>query len=139
MLPSTNSSSDEYEIRWPDPHVHPHRIQETGGQALVSFQSSPSFRCPASQDLGEDDALIVPVIQAGQFNVREEEQHLSHLFACIAAQRASSSSSRPLIDLTSGYFGLYRPYQDLILNSHADCSIVCASPEVSYPALYVYL
>jgi len=32
------------------------------------------------------------------------------------------------MNLTSGYFGLYKPYQDLILRSSINCHIIAASP-----------
>ena len=31
---------------------------------------------------------------------------------------------------TSGYFGLYKPYQDMILKSPAACEVIAASPKV---------
>ncbi len=42
----------------------------------------------------------------------------------------SSQSGGPLIDLTSGYFGLYKNYRDLVLKSEASCRIIAASPKV---------
>ena len=42
-----------------------------------------------------------------------------------------SIKRRPLLDLTSGYFSLYTPYQNLILNAtNLDCRIVASSPKV---------
>ena len=37
---------------------------------------------------------------------------------------------RPLVDLTSGYFGLYEPYQELILASDVETRIIAAGPKV---------
>lgn len=73
--------------------------------------------------------LVFPVIQGGQFNIREEEQCLSMLFDHLAKMPASASF-KPSMDLTSGYFGLYKPYQDLILKSSINCRIIAASPKV---------
>lgn len=74
-----------------------------------------------------NQALLVPIIQAGQFNIREEESTFRSLF------RNLGHFSRPLLDLTSGYFSLYRPYQDLILKaSGVDCRIVASSPKVNH-------
>jgi CDP-diacylglycerol--glycerol-3-phosphate 3-phosphatidyltransferase len=125
---SCSHSSQGYELRWPDPNTHPHRIQAKAEEALVALQSAPQLPIP-SREGEKEDALIVPIIQAGQFNVREEEQHMAQLFHCLAKQQ-TSLGSRPLLNLTSGYFGLYKPYQDLILQSHVDCQIVAASPKV---------
>lgn len=38
---------------------------------------------------------------------------------------------RPLVDLTSGYFGLYQPYQEHILASDVATRIVAAGPKVN--------
>ena len=37
----------------------------------------------------------------------------------------------PIMDMTTGYFGLYRPYRDLVLQSAVSCRIVCSAPKVS--------
>lgn len=81
----------------------------------------------------DDSIILVPVIQAGQFDIKEEETTLRQLFEHLqfAYKSLNSSSPRPLLDLTSGYFGLYKPYQDLILaTSNVDTRIVAASPKV---------
>lgn len=75
--------------------------------------------------------MIMPVIQGGQFGIREEERGMSMLFSHLTEASAASGDQRPLIDFTSGYFGLYEPYQDLILKSGVDTRIICASPLVS--------
>ena len=36
----------------------------------------------------------------------------------------------PLMDLTSGYFGLYKDYRDLVLRSDLRTRIIAASPKV---------
>jgi CDP-diacylglycerol--glycerol-3-phosphate 3-phosphatidyltransferase len=124
------SSPKGYELHWPNPDTLPHTMHGKANQALVALQSSPSWRPPALRDGENELTLIVPIIQAGQLNIREEEQGMSSLFNSFAQQQHLSTTQRPLMDLTSGYFGLYAPYQDLILNSHADCRIIVASPSV---------
>jgi len=52
---------------------------------------------------------------------------LSMLFSHLSMVKPSASFN-PLMDLTSGYFGLCKPYQDLILQSSIDCRIIAASP-----------
>lgn len=75
--------------------------------------------------------LIFPIIQAGQFGVREEERCLHTLFEHISAEtNPKETDARPLMDITSGYFGLYKPYQDLVLNAPINTRIICASPKV---------
>lgn len=62
------------------------------------------------------------MIQSGPLSIREEEVVLSTLFHGV------TSSDRALVDLTSGYFGLYTPYQQQVFNSHCRWRILAASP-----------
>jgi CDP-diacylglycerol---glycerol-3-phosphate 3-phosphatidyltransferase len=80
----------------------------------------------------ENSVVIFPVIQAGQFHIREEEECLRQLFYHLAPARSRDTTPdfQPLLNLTSGYFGLSKLYKNLILRSHVPTSIICASPEV---------
>ena len=87
----------------------------------------------ASND--DHDVLVYPVIQAGLFNVREEERCLSLLFHELAVQQRYSVEpvsgyEGPLVDLTSGYFALYKPYQSAMITSGIASRILAASPLV---------
>lgn len=147
-----------YTLRWPDPQTHPHHIHQKAEIALSTFQTSQRATYDAhylsdptsgtttlatqKQDVfssGFDDVIIFPIIQAGQFNIREEETTLALLFRHLQLKQDSNanpakpskpSDSRPVVDLTSGYFGLYQPYQDLVLANDVDTRIVAASPKV---------
>jgi CDP-diacylglycerol---glycerol-3-phosphate 3-phosphatidyltransferase len=169
---STTTSSysyhhEDYTLHWPDPHTHPHHIHRKAEIAISAFQAAHRKKTvpstPASSDeshLSQDldlttptqsktndkKVLLFPVIQAGQFNIREEESALALLFRGLINHNSADPSvkstaetpkpqphSRPLVDLTSGYFGLYKPYQDLILASPGvDCRVVAASPKVIF-------
>lgn len=80
------------------------------------------------------DTVLFPVIQGGQFKIREEERTLSILFDHLASQR-SNNGPTPAMAWTSGYFGLYKPYQDMLLESPAACEVIAASPKVLACAL----
>jgi CDP-diacylglycerol--glycerol-3-phosphate 3-phosphatidyltransferase len=82
----------------------------------------------------ENSVVIFPVIQAGQFHIREEEECLRQLFYHLdpARSRDTTPDFQPLLNLTSGYFGLSKLYKNLILRSHVPTSIICASPEVRF-------
>jgi CDP-diacylglycerol--glycerol-3-phosphate 3-phosphatidyltransferase len=126
--------NEEYRLEWPDPNTHPHNIESKAEQALTKLQASfMSSSKPANDppDTSPSEVLVFPIIQAGQFNIREEEQCLSTLFNHLAIHRTSASFN-PTMDLTSGYFGLYKPYQDLILRSSIDCRVIAASPMVHF-------
>ncbi|KAI3600712.1 cdp-diacylglycerol-glycerol-3-phosphate 3-phosphatidyltransferase [Moniliophthora roreri] len=119
---------------WPDFNTHPHHIHKKAEKAFTDFQHSYRQRSLPEGSEGGEKVMMFPIIQAGQFNVREEEQAMDILF-----RRANGQSSgekkfeeRPLIDFTSGYFGLYKPYQDLVLRSrNVDVRIVAASPKAN--------
>jgi CDP-diacylglycerol---glycerol-3-phosphate 3-phosphatidyltransferase len=122
-----SSQSQEYSVHWPQSRTHPHDIHSLGKESLSRLQSS-HLHSSGEMSL-EHDVLIFPVLQAGQFNICEEEQCLTLLFDHLSS-KPSSHISTPLVDLTSGYFGLYQPYQDLILKSPFDCRIIAAAPKV---------
>lgn len=144
LLPPENSSQ-RYHIAWSDRDTHPHHIEEKAQRALSVFQniyrsSSTSHTSTSptasSQNGSTHDTLIFPIIQAGQFNIREEERALSLLFNELStADHAQTLNTNPyegpLVDLTTGYFGLYRPYRNLVLRSPLACRIVASSPKVS--------
>ncbi|KAJ7846155.1 hypothetical protein B0H13DRAFT_2093898, partial [Mycena leptocephala] len=105
----------EYAISWPMPETTP----------------TTSMTRPRTTPEGFDSTKVTlfPLIQAGQFNIRDEETTLKMLFEHLDAQ---SKGARPLLDLTSGYFGLYKEYRNLILrSSNVDCRIVAASPKAN--------
>jgi CDP-diacylglycerol--glycerol-3-phosphate 3-phosphatidyltransferase len=81
------------------------------------------------------EVLVFPIIQAGQFGVREEERVLSMLFHLLSERhdgnkRRDGHYDGPLLDLTSGYFGLYKDYRDSVLQSDLRCRIIAAGPKV---------
>ncbi|KAG8217778.1 hypothetical protein J3R82DRAFT_5939 [Butyriboletus roseoflavus] len=109
-------------IQWPDPSVQPWKIQSKVHHALSQFQASR-----LTPSLPTSDTVLFPVIQGGQFNIREEERTLEIIFNHLASQRGPTT---PAMTWTSGYFGLYKPYQDMILKSPAACEVIAASPKV---------
>lgn len=135
LLPSDDPSfplgphsyrQEDYNVIWDQPDEHPHTINESFQAALSSFQTAARISGPHGFD--ENRVGIFPIIQGGQFNIREEESILNLLFDHLRGVQA-----RPLLDLTSGYFNLYKPYQNLILRaSNVTTRIVAASPKVRF-------
>ncbi|KAJ7196846.1 hypothetical protein GGX14DRAFT_375736 [Mycena pura] len=117
----------DYCLLWPAPETHPHHIHNVAEMALSSLQDSYLRSMPQHSD--PQKVTMFPLIQAGQFNIQDEETTLRMLFEHL---NTSSNGSRPLLDLTSGYFGLYNKYQNLILqSSNIDCRIVASSPKAN--------
>lgn len=67
---------------------------------------------------------MLPIIQSGPLFIAEEEAALSTLF------ESFRNDANAVIDLTSGYFGLYEDYQQYVLRSKARWRILAASPKV---------
>jgi CDP-diacylglycerol---glycerol-3-phosphate 3-phosphatidyltransferase len=122
-------SAGGYDLHWSN-ELHPHHFHAKAKSSLNALQASYRDKSPAISD-SSDDVLVYPVIQAGQFEVREEVDCLASLFRHIATQSAHKSPG-PLIDLTSGYFGLSDQYRRLVIDSDVDCRIVAASPMVRF-------
>ncbi|KAJ3985472.1 hypothetical protein F5890DRAFT_1459342 [Lentinula detonsa] len=154
-LNSHSQTRGDYALLWPDPETHPHHIGEKMYQALTSFQITNREKLDEEEkdenldqcSSTSSDITIFPLIQAGQFQVREEERFFQLLFAYLkkAAMRAAlptvgslpaSVSSivqkQPMMDMTSGYFNLYKPYQKLLLlHPQVGARIVAASPKAN--------
>ncbi|KAF4614039.1 hypothetical protein D9613_007441 [Agrocybe pediades] len=124
-------SKEDYTLYWPIPDTHPHHFNAIAETAFSDFQKRHRKQSPqltnASEPLDPPTVLVSPIIQGGQFNVREEESVFQLLF-----RHLSKTVGRPYMDLTSGYFSLYKPYQDLVLKAlNLRCNIIVASPKAN--------
>ncbi|KAG1723708.1 hypothetical protein EDB19DRAFT_348034 [Suillus lakei] len=126
--------SDGPVLHWEDTSVLPWQISSKAEHVLSQFQMKhllSSVSSPSSEEqANSSDVVIFPIVQAGQFNIREEEHTLSMLFDHLAS-RGYCIDQQPVMNLTSGYFGLSKEYQDLILKSNIGCSIIAASPKAN--------
>jgi CDP-diacylglycerol--glycerol-3-phosphate 3-phosphatidyltransferase len=81
------------------------------------------------------DTWIWPMIQGGVLGIQEEEQALDKVLKAARdmeiAKAEGWAQNGVMVDLTSGYFGLYRKYKDAIIESQAPYKVIAASPEVS--------
>lgn len=142
LAPAPNAQ-EGYALHWEDDQTHPHHVEAKAGQTLSAYQESSRLgsisrlgQLNKFGGTGHDDVLVFPIIQAGQFGVREEERALAMLFSHLSQLPQSVSGidsdyyNGPLMDLTSGYFGLYRDYRDLVLQADLRCRIIAAGPKV---------
>ena len=130
LLPPSSQSSAPYNLHWPDPHTHPHHLESKAKLALAELQSSWIEKSRTRPPPSGTEVLLFPVIQAGQFGIREEEQAVGLIFDQLAKYRTDDPSMSPTVDLTSGYFGLSKLYQSIVLQSGVRTQLLCASPQV---------
>lgn len=74
------------------------------------------------------DTWFWPVLQAGVLGLREEERAIGLVFDAI---KDAQGTSPVAVDLTSGYFGLYKAYKAAVVESPAPVRIIAASPEAN--------
>ncbi|TDL24882.1 CDP-diacylglycerol-glycerol-3-phosphate 3-phosphatidyltransferase [Rickenella mellea] len=131
---SANCDDPNPSITWPNSSIHPENMEQSTGAALRTFQKNQLVESQALSDANgheKPDIWIFPMIQGGQFGVREEERCLAQLFKHLSTSNANNGTATPLMDLTSGYFGLYKRYQEFVRLSRADCRILVASPKAN--------
>lgn len=76
-------------------------------------------------DATTHDTAVLPVIQMGPFNIRQDERLTLQLLS-IANQQKDWT-----IDLTSGYFNFTEKYKSFILKTRAKFQFLTASPEAN--------
>lgn len=80
---------------------------------------------PTIESKPNHDTAVLPVIQMGPFNIRQDEKLTLQLLQ-IADQQKNWT-----IDLTSGYFNFTEKYKSYILNTRAKFQFLTASPEAN--------
>lgn len=125
-LLSAPGSELSYNLDWTS-SLHPHRFQQDATNKFNGLQAKSRSDSTVFDNV-EGNVFVFPVLQAGQFKVREEVECLTLLFEHL--QRQQAQGARPVVDLTSGYFGLSDQYRRLVLESNLECRILAASPKV---------
>ena len=120
MQPPTHSS-EEYRLRPPPTSPsNPFQLYEELSSNLRGLQASYRPKEAAT----ESEVELLPIIQSGPLFIAEEETALTTLFESLR------NDTSAVVDLTSGYFGLYEDYQQYVLKSKARWRILVASPKV---------
>ncbi|CCA67064.1 related to PGS1-phosphatidylglycerophosphate synthase [Serendipita indica DSM 11827] len=115
------SRSKPYALEWRSKDGEYQTFVPRLRQELESFQHRHRAREPSKQS----DVQLIPMIQSGPLDIREEERALSNLLYTF------SRSHQSHVDLTSGYFALYEPYRLLVYNSQCRWKILAASPKAN--------
>lgn len=114
-------SSEEYRLCPPSTSLrNSFQIYEELSSNLNKLQASYRSKGVAAKS----DVELLPIIQSGPLFIPEEETALTTLFESIR------NDADAVVDLTSGYFGLYEEYQQYVLKSRAKWRILAASPKV---------
>jgi CDP-diacylglycerol--glycerol-3-phosphate 3-phosphatidyltransferase len=101
---------------------HPHRFH---ANAAAKLRALHAIHMTEQRDTtNAEDILVYPILQMGQFGVRQEEAFLSSLFSTTARHADVK------VNLTSGYFGLAPQYRQLVINSSTPIQLLCAAPSV---------
>lgn len=117
-----------YRLSWLNSTTHPHHFESEAGAAVKALQLG--YANASCEQNEENDTVIYPLIQSGVLGVREEETVLSSLFEALLRRGQRNPEHRSNVDLTSGYFALYEPYQVHSLKQGLDWRVLAASPKV---------
>ncbi|KAF8323407.1 hypothetical protein DL93DRAFT_2071139 [Clavulina sp. PMI_390] len=130
--PFSQSPQDQaYRLEWCNDQAHPRGYQPEANKAINELQNS-TYSSQASESRASDhDTVIYPLIQSGVLGVREEEMALSSLFDYLLSNAPQAEKDRTIVDLTSGYFALYEPYQLRAMREGLDWRILAASPKAN--------
>lgn len=123
LLPTGNG--DGYQLSWVSTDVSPTSFVPLLNQRIRDFQASQRMISSSSDSTDNSNVELFPVIQSGPLSIREEELALSNLLY------AAGSSPSAQVDLTSGYFALYDPYQHQVFASNCHWRILAASPKAN--------
>ncbi|GAC97140.1 CDP diacylglycerol serine [Pseudozyma hubeiensis SY62] len=131
---ATASSSDTASQLYPESGW-----TDAATQAVIEFtrqwHARSSSLSPIAGSKKEDaDTLLIPLLQMGPLNVRQETRAIPQILE-LALEAPDQDDSPPTLALTSGYFSLYRPYKALLQQAKtarsAIVKIICAAPEAN--------
>ncbi|KAJ9113158.1 hypothetical protein QFC20_002050 [Naganishia adeliensis] len=120
-------------LLWREPYIHPRAFAPHANATISAFQRS--WREMKRGRRIDIDTWIWPMIQGGVLGIQEEEQGLDKVLKAARdmeiAKAEGWAQNGVMVDLTSGYFGLYRKYKDAIIESQAPYKVIAASPEAN--------
>ena len=97
------------------------------GDKNADWQSTSESGGNEEEEEEERDTAVFPLLQMGQYGVRQEEEATAALLGELAAGER--------LHLASGYFNLPPRYTNALLEAAGEVSVLAASPQVS---LYIY-
>ncbi|KAG8849739.1 CDP-diacylglycerol--glycerol-3-phosphate 3-phosphatidyltransferase [Serendipita sp. 405] len=117
--------AEDYALEWTNPETPYSSYIPRISQEIKEYQEI--YRADPLDTTGHtsSDVELLPMIQSGPLDIREEESTLMSLLSSV------NSSPETVIDLTSGYFALYLPYQMQVFASQCQWRILAASPKAN--------
>jgi CDP-diacylglycerol--glycerol-3-phosphate 3-phosphatidyltransferase len=130
------SPSTPAALIWPVPSIHPRQFAQHALATLSAFQNSWRASNTARLRRVDVDTWFWPVIQAGVLGIKEEEAAMDKVWRAVRESHGADADAgvgaAPVeVDLTSGYFGLYKAYKRAVIDSPAPVRVIAASPRVS--------
>lgn len=116
---------------WPVPSIHPRQFHQHALATLTAFQNAWKSSNASRSRRVDVDTWFWPVIQAGVLGLKEEEAAMDLVWRAVNEISASPEGLDVEVDLTSGYFGLYKAYKRAIIQSPAPVRVIAASPEAN--------
>nr|XP_018267092.1 CDP-diacylglycerol-glycerol-3-phosphate 3-phosphatidyltransferase [Kwoniella dejecticola CBS 10117]OBR89250.1 CDP-diacylglycerol-glycerol-3-phosphate 3-phosphatidyltransferase [Kwoniella dejecticola CBS 10117] len=132
---------------WPSASIHPRRFSTHALATLTAFQNSWKASNANRSRRVDIDTWFWPVIQSGVLGIKEEEKTLVKVWNAVrrsfeheqsenSKDRSQVSEKKQIqngvkVDLTSGYFGLYKEYKKQVLDSPANVDVIAASPKAN--------
>nr|XP_019014884.1 CDP-diacylglycerol-glycerol-3-phosphate 3-phosphatidyltransferase [Kwoniella pini CBS 10737]OCF53665.1 CDP-diacylglycerol-glycerol-3-phosphate 3-phosphatidyltransferase [Kwoniella pini CBS 10737] len=136
LSPSPESESKSIPVNisrasliWPSASIHPRRFSTHALATLTAFQNSWKASNSNRSRRVDIDTWFWPVIQSGVLGIKEEEKTLMKVWN--AKMHVRPQDGQVKIDLTSGYFGLYKEYKKQVLDSPANVDVIAASPKAN--------
>ncbi|ORZ03397.1 hypothetical protein BCR43DRAFT_483288 [Syncephalastrum racemosum] len=108
-----------------DPVRHSRQFRAQARENLLSFIARNTNH-ERTNVRPEEDTVVLPVIQMGPFNIRQDE-----LMTLKLLDMANRATEQWTIDLTSGYFNFTDKYKAWILRTKAAFRFLTAAPEAN--------
>ncbi|WWC86145.1 uncharacterized protein L201_001018 [Kwoniella dendrophila CBS 6074] len=132
-LPNLDSKEQhKASLIWPSASIHPRKFSTHALATLTAFQNSWKASNSSRSRRVDIDTWFWPVIQSGVLGLTEEEKNLSKVWNAVRQSfEGDEENGRVEIDLTSGYFGLYKEYKKEVIHSPANVNVIAASPKAN--------
>ncbi|WVQ85456.1 hypothetical protein IAT38_007621 [Cryptococcus sp. DSM 104549] len=134
----TSPAPSRASLIWPSASINPRRFEQHALATLTAFQNSWRLSNPSRSRRVDVDTWFWPVLQAGVLGIKEEERAMAQIWGAVkdsyadkGAEGGEGGGGQVEVDLTSGYFGLYKKYKQAVIESPAPVRVIAASPKAN--------